>query len=343
MASITPAAVRKQIKSGTADPIYLVVGEDDVEKAAVAAEFADIVEEGLRAFNVERIHAAEWTTGDRLADGADAIVAAARTLPMMSPRRVVVVLGGEALLMPKRDSDAATRALQRIEELVSRPEPQTTLVLVAAAVDKRTKLYKALTKHATIVECGVLLTCADAERWVRNRVTAAGVDVEPAAAKLLAERAGFPDRSRDDKPVGDVKQLRGDVDRLLLYTLGQARITLADAREIAGPAALRDQWGMVNAVEDGRPADALRQLAQMLDAGAVPEMVLGQLAAMVRNKFPAIAPDAVAPAIDALFRTDAELKRSNRSSDQPRILLERLVVELCAGKRVRGGYAPRRW
>ncbi len=49
------------------------------------------------------------------------------------------------------------------------------------------------------------------------------------------------------------------------------------------------------------------------------------------------------PAIEALFRADAELKRSNRSSDQPRMLLERLIVELCAGKRVRGGYAPRRW
>lgn len=344
MATITPTAVRRQIKLGAPDPIYLLVGEDEVEKGALAAEFADLVEEGLRAFNVERIHAGEWTTGDRLAEGAASIASAARTLPMMAARRVVVVLGAEALLMPKRDSDAAERALKELESLFGEPEPQTTVVLVAGAVDKRRAIYKTLAKHGTIVECGVLLTLADAERWVKNRVAAAGADVEAPAARLLAERAGFPERPpKDDRPVGDIKQLRGDVDRLLLYALGQARITLADAREMAGPAALQDQWAMVNAVEDGRAADALRQLAMMLDAGAAPEMVLGQLAAMVRNKFPSIAPAHVRSAVDALFRADTELKRSNRSSDQPRMLLERLIVELSAGQRVRGGYASRRW
>ena len=46
-----------------------------------------------------------------------------------------------------------------------------------------------------------------------------------------------------------------------------------------------------------------------------------------------MAPGQVRPAVDALFRTDLDLKRS---AGDPRILLERLVVELCAGKRTRG-------
>jgi DNA polymerase III delta subunit len=48
-----------------------------------------------------------------------------------------------------------------------------------------------------------------------------------------------------------------------------------------------------------------------------------------------MAPNQVRPAVDALFRTDLDLKRS---AGEPRILLERLVVELCAGKRT-----LRRW
>ncbi len=115
----------------TGSPIYLLQGEDDVEKSALAAEFAELVEEGLRAFNVERIHAGDMTTGDRLADGVGSIVAAARTLPMMAPRRVVTVLQAETLLAPKRESEAATRALEQLEALFKAPEPQTTLVLVA--------------------------------------------------------------------------------------------------------------------------------------------------------------------------------------------------------------------
>src|SRR5713226_9595750 len=146
MPTLTPAAVRRQIASDTPDAVYLLQGEDEVEKSALASELAVLVDEGLRAFNVERIHAGDLTTGDRLADGVASIVAAVRTLPMMVPRRVVTVLQGETLLAPKRESDAATRAFDELEALFKNPEPQTTLVLVATAVDKRGRLFKLLQK-----------------------------------------------------------------------------------------------------------------------------------------------------------------------------------------------------
>ena len=92
----------------------------------------------------------------------------------MVPRRVVIVLQAETLLAPKRESEAATRALEQLEELLKQPEPQTTLVLVADRVDKRSRMFKLLQKQATIVECGALEDLADAERWVRTRVAAAG-------------------------------------------------------------------------------------------------------------------------------------------------------------------------
>jgi DNA polymerase III subunit delta len=320
MPFVTPAAVLKQIKSGTTDPIYLLQGEDEVEKSALASEFGELVEEGLRAFNVERIHAGDWTTGDRLADGVALIIATARTLPMMAPRRVVTVAQADTLLAPKRESDAAAQAHEELESLLKAPELQTTLVFVAGSLDKRSRMYKLMTKHATIVDCGVLEDQADAERWVRTRMTVAGMEIEPKAARLLAERAG-----------PDVRRLRNDVDRLLLYALGQKRVTEQDVRELVGPAALQDDWAMTNAIEVGEAGEALRQLALMLESGAPPEKILGQLGWLVRSKFPAIASGDVRPAIEALFRTDLGLKRS---AGDPRVLLERLVVELCAGKRV---------
>lgn len=317
----TPSAVRKQIKFGNTDSLYLLLGEDDVEKSALAAEFAEIVDEGLRAFNVERIHAGDMTSGDKLADGVAGLVSAVRTMPMMVPRRVVVVTQAEMLLVPRRESEAATRALDELETLLKRPEPQTTLVFVAGTLDKRSRMYKLFTRHATVVECGAIEDQADAERWVRNVVAAAGVDIEPAAVRRLAERAG-----------PDVKRLRGEVDRLLLYAMGQPRITLDDVRFVAGPAALQDDWAMTNAIEAGQAADALRQLALMLDAGAPPEKILGQLGWLVRTKFPNLAPENLPSAVQGVFRTDLALKRS---AGDPRILLERLVVELCGGKRAR--------
>lgn len=312
----TAAAVRKQIAAGNADPIYLLQGEDEVEKAGLAHEFEALVEEGLRAFNVERIHTGEIASGEKLAAAVSSLVAAVRTLPMMSPRRVVIVLQAQGLLVPKRESEAASRALEEFEDLLKNPEPQTTLVLVAGTLDKRSRIYKLLAKQATLVECGVLEGIDDAARWVVNRVAAADMKIEPAGARLLAERCG-----------PDVKRLRNDVDRLLLYALGQKSITLDDVREVVGPAALQDDWAMANAIEAGDGKTALRQLALMLDAGAPPEQIMGQLGWLVRTKFPLQVPAMLRPAVHALFRTDLALKRS---AGEPRVLLERLVVELCA-------------
>jgi len=284
------------------------------------------------------VHAGEWTSGDRLADGVSSLAAAVRTLPMMSPRRVVIVSQAETLLSPKRESDAAERALAEFSTLLEKPELMTTLVLVASSLDKRTKVYKLLAKHATLVDCGSPGDVAGAARWVKARVDAVGVDIDPAGARALAALAGFPERPQNNGRTGDVKRLRGEVDRLLLYALGQKTITMDDVRAVAGPAALQDDWAMANAIEDGKAPEALRQLALMLDGGAAPEQVLGQLGWLVRAKFPQAAPQSLSEAVESLFRTDHDLKRSG---GDPRVLLERLVVELCAGKRARVG--ARRW
>jgi DNA polymerase-3 subunit delta len=307
-----PAAVRKQIAAGTPEPIYVLLGDDAVEKAALAHEFEALVEEGLRAFNIERIHAGDATTGDRLAAAVANVIDAARTLPMMSPRRVVIVLQAEGILQPKRESDAAARALTALEGLFKAPEAQTTLVLVAGTLDRRSRMFNLLKKQAIITECGVIEDQADAERWITSRVSAGGMTIEPAAARLLAERCGT-----------NVKRLRNDVDRLLLYAMGQKRVTVADVREIAGAAALSDHWAMTNAIERRAAPEALRQLALLFDAGTPAEMIVGQLGWLVRSKFPG---DSLPHSIDAVFRTDLAMKQS---AGDPRVLLERLVVELC--------------
>ncbi len=316
----TPSSVRRQIAERRPDLVYLLQGGDDVEKAALAAAFNELVDEELRAFNVERIHAGDLVTGDRLLEGVASLLAAARTLPMMAPWRVVIVVQAEAILAPRRESEAAARAAAALEAYLREPERQTVLVLVAGdVIDRRGRLVRQLGRCATVVDCGVIEDRGAAAEWIRARVADAGMAIEPAAADLLAARAGT-----------DVKRLRAEADRLLLYALGQRTITVADVRETAGPAALQNDWDLVNAVEQGRPADALRELALLLDAGAAPEKILGQLGWLVRTKFPGIAPGHLAASVDALFRADLDLKGSG---GDPRILLERLVVELSDRRR----------
>ena len=115
MPALSIAALRKQLASSDLGPLYLLVGDDDAEKSAVAAEFADTVDAGLRAFNVERFYGGETRVDD--------LLDAANTLPMMAPRRIVVVLEAEKLLVPRRESKAAEADQVRLEKFVAAPPP----------------------------------------------------------------------------------------------------------------------------------------------------------------------------------------------------------------------------
>ena len=330
MPSASPADVRAAIAKRALDPVYLLLGDDEAEMSRLAAEISGVVEDELRAFNMERIYAGEKGTT------ATSIVEASRQLPMMGDRRVVVLLRGERLLKPKRrgkakDEDAeegdreAASDLDALGDYVQNPVPSTTLVLMAADVDKTRRAGKAIMKHATVVECWGLKSGKDsraadfrqaarvAEQLVRKAVAEAGQQIDPAAARLVAERAGV-----------DIVRLRGDIERLMLYTVGKQKIALADAQEVVSAESAQDDWAVTGAIQQGNAREALRQLAMALDAGAVPYQILGQLGWFVRDRMA----DArrIPAAVDALFRTDLDLKSSG---GDPRVLLERLVVELC--------------
>src|SRR6185436_14055366 len=202
MPPLSPSALRKQLSSGETAPLYMLIGTDPVERGAVAAEFAEMIEEDLRPFNVERVYGAD-TRVDDLAD-------AARTLPMMAPRRIVIVAEAEKLLVPKRESAAADAEQEKLEAFIENAPSHATVVFVCGPFDMRRRAVKLLVKTALVVDCGTIENEADAERWVKARAQREGVTLEPAAIRALVERAGL-----------DLTRLRAGLERVALYAMGQ--------------------------------------------------------------------------------------------------------------------------
>jgi DNA polymerase-3 subunit delta len=282
----------------------MLVGDDELEKADVAGEFADMVDEGLRAFNVDRLYGGDIKVDD--------LVDATATFPMMAPRRVVLILDAEKLLIPKRESKAAEEEQARLEAFLKAPPQHATTVFVCGPVDRRRRTVRILIEQAQVVDCGTILDETDAERWVKVRAAKSGVALDPGAVRALVQRAGL-----------DIVRLRAGIERLALYAMGQERITADDVVQAvpAGPEA-QAEWGISNAIGRNDVADALHELHLALDAGAQPFFVLGQLRVAAER----LPPHRLRGGIDALFRADLALKSSG---GEPRILLERLVVELC--------------
>jgi DNA polymerase III subunit delta len=301
---VATSVLRKQIASSTTGPLYALVGGDDMEKSAVAAEFAEMVDEGLRAFNVERMYGGEIGVSD-LAD-------AANTLPMMAPRRVVIVLEAEKLFIPKRESKAAEEEQQRLEKFLQAPPESTTIVFVCGALDMRRRVVKQLVSQAQIVKCGVIENEADAESWVKVRAARDGITLDPATPRALVARTGL-----------DVVRLRAGLERVSLYAMGQPAVTPEDVRLAvsAGPEAHTD-FGIANAIQRNDVREALREVGRSLEAGMVPFFILGQLR-LAAQRLPR---RRIKSAVEAVFRTDIALKSSG---GDPRILIERLVVEMC--------------
>src|SRR5204862_259559 len=168
---------------------------------------------------------------------------------------------------------------------------------------------------------------ADVMALVEDELRAFNVDRLYASEKSTTP-ASIVEACRTIPMMGDrrvVIVLRGER-RLKLYTVGKPKITLADAQEIVSAEAAQDDWAVTNAITQRNTAEALRQLSLAMDAGAVPYMILGQLGWFVRDKLPNVDVRRVPQAVDALFRADLDLKSSGGDA---KVLLERLVVELC--------------
>lgn len=322
------AEARRHIASGEARPLYLLEGGDTQSRHDLAAEFLALVDEGLRAFNVETLHPSEATGAAARDATIGAMLSSARTLPMMAPRRLILVHDAERLLSPRRGGDddgppapgagaRKKRALTPAEELedyFEKPEPLTTVVFTAGPLDANRRLVKLLRKRAVVVDCGSLESTADAAAWIRKRLDRDELAIDDRAVALLVDATGL-----------DLGRVRAETEKLVLYAAGQPRVTADDVREVVMPQhEPGEDFALGKAIWAGSAAEALREVAAQLDAGAQPPMVLGQIrAAAIRLR-----PEArAARGLDAVFRTDLAIKSS---AGTPRHLIECLVIDLCA-------------
>jgi DNA polymerase-3 subunit delta len=338
-------ALRKQIKSGKLAPVYVIVGEDTKLIDGLVDGIEATIDPADRAFSVDRVYATEG--GGAPVD----IIASARTPSMLGGPRVVIVLRSERFFKPKRggkkaeadeseadggeDAGASDTALDlgAIDDYLASPLESTTLVFVASDIDLTRRTSKKLKELAQFVECYGLETASAADRreaintvrsTIQNEMLQMGRALEPAGLQLLIDRTGL-----------DITQLRGALERLLLYAGDKKTISVDDVREVVGEHAFVDDWAVINAIGEGDAARALRALAQRFERGDSPHGIVGQLRWWVSTRLAEGDPDRVKPALDALLRTDLALKSSGGDD---RVLLERLVVDLTGKALARTGW-----
>ncbi len=324
----TPADLRKQIKSGKTGPLYVLEGDDLQSRHDLALEFANLVEEGLQAFNVESFYANEATNAAGRDQLIGSLLSTARTLPMMAAKRVVIVHEAERLLAPKRAKDEedgpdaeppkkAKRGATPAEELeayVENPEPLTTLVFVSGPLDANRRIVKLLRKHADVVDCGSLESPRDAANWIQNRLEKDELTIDPKALNLLLQTTGL-----------SLGRIRAEIEKLVLYAAGESTITTVHVRDLVIPENESEGvFALIDAVRNSNAPRALLEISALIDSGVQPPLILGQLRAAAIQLRPDLR---VRNGLEAVLRTDLAIKSS---AGIPQHLLECLAVELCA-------------
>lgn len=343
---MTPDQAVREARERKLRPVYLLVGSEHRLQSDVLAALREAAMEG----GVPGLNDDHWVAGEV---GVEQVLAGARTLPMLSPRRLVVVRSLERW-EPKEGAKSKDEPLDRLADYVKDPSPTSVLVLLADKLDKRRRLMTTAHKAGCVVACEPLSRDA-LPGWIQRAASERGNRLEPGVADLIAELAG-PDLA----PVADA------VERLCLYAGAGAVISEDHVGECLVRLRPASVWELVDAVGRREIGPALATLHDVYDPQDRGIRLVGLLAWSARQllKFESASRAGLSPEesakragappfkarelsrrVQRIPRTDLErwletlasvdLALKGGSKRSPKAVLEHAVIELCGGSLAR--------
>jgi DNA polymerase-3 subunit delta len=243
------------LREGEPGPLYFLYGRERyLVDRAVDLLRARVLDPRTRDFNYELYYGKEA--------GAARIVQAARTLPMMAKRRLILV----------RDADEMKAdELAGLISYVSDPAPESCVVFVGEKIDQRLKFFTAFKKHGTLVKLDPLYE-RQLPDFVRGEARARGVAFAPDAVQLVVDEIG-----------AELGQLADAVERLSIYVGERKQVSAEDVVAVVATTRQRSVFELANAVGERDRARALAMLATMLEARESGVRIVAMLARHLRQ------------------------------------------------------------
>ncbi len=245
--------------------ILLLTGPDDFSRReALTALKAAHDRDGGLATNTVTLNGASITLAE--------LRAAATTVPFLAEYRLVVVEG----LCRRFDARNGAGRRRRdvgdwtpLADLLAAVPDTTLLVFVEDAVRLRNPIREMIDAAGEVREFPL-----PAERqlapWVRDRARALGLDLTPAAVRLLVERVGR-----------NLWVLASEVDKLKTYA-GADTVDEPDVRALVARSREGNIFRLVDGVAEGRGSVALQALERLRDEGEAPQRIIAMLARQFR-------------------------------------------------------------
>lgn len=319
--------------------VHLVVGDDEVLVSQATRDLVHQLVGDADASLLVEDHSPDPDDDD---PDSSPVADAARTLPFLTDRRIVVVRNVEAY---------KAAGLRPLVAYLEDPSPSTELVLACQGRPLKALRDAVTATGGEVHDVGAPRTKKASDAWFADHLRAAPVQLAPAAVAAVREHLGE-----------DLGRLEGLLGALSAAHGPGAQVGVDDVAPYLGEAGGVPRWALGDALDSGRTGEALAVLQRLLSpagAGLHPLQVLatlqGHYGRMLRldgapvtgekdaaaalgikgSTYPAkkalagarrLGHDGVAQAIALLARADLDLK--GKSGLDGRTVLEVLVARL---------------
>ena len=252
----------KKLKSALSDlkPIYLVLGPESLVLQQAEEAVGQAVLTGAASLNHDVCRAGE--------ENAAEVFAKARTLPMMSARRLVVL---------KDVQEAPPALLEALYAYAEDPSESTVLLVTGAkwppaagGTDwgRRSENLIAKTGFALRQKAKDV----DPVRFVVEQAQVLGCQIRRDRAAALVERVG-----------PNLATLQSELEKLAEWLGGSGEISDAALADVSSLVADADRWDLTGALVRGDVDTALATLHRLLEDGEEPPVVFGLIAWQMRQ------------------------------------------------------------
>jgi DNA polymerase-3 subunit delta len=255
---------------------YLFWGEDSLSRDELVRNFRSrMLARPGGELNLSEFHAPQLNARD--------VIDACNTLPFAGDRRLVLVYHLFGWRPPtssrRRAGDAAADSpnplrVERQAFLAYLPylAPQTTLVLVEAGLTpaQRNEIVKQLPRERADIRSFPSPQGIELERWLARRARRYGGELGPQVARTLREHGP-----------GGLEGLDREVAKLIAYA-GSEPVSMVDVTELLTDAEMII-FDLLDAIAEGRSADALAVTHRLFRQGQRPEELTPQVIALYRR------------------------------------------------------------
>lgn len=236
--------LNEEIKSGQFRQVYLLYGEE----AYLLRQYRDKLKDGLTdggdSMNYHYFEGKDINIGE--------VIDLAQTMPFLAERRVIVI----------ENSGLCKRGGDQLAEYLKEPPATAFFVLAEREVDKRSRLFKAVTAKGRAVEFKTQDETI-LKRWILGILKKENKQIMQRDLELFLEKTGT-----------DMENINKELEKLVCYCMDREVITGEDIEEICTRQVSNRIFEMMNAIAEKRQQEAMEMYYDLLTLKEPPMRIL---------------------------------------------------------------------